>query len=91
MRNTEALLSIVCCSSVRMSATRSWPWSESTSSSQSCTIAVGVSGMSVSSTALACSAAAIPARRPKTLMSSRLLVPSRFEPCTETQAHSPAA
>src|SRR6185312_8194095 len=33
----------------------------------------------------------MPARRPNTLMSSSELVPSRLAPCTETQAHSPAA
>ena len=33
----------------------------------------------------------MPARRPKTLMSSSELVPSRFAPCTDTQATSPAA
>ena len=33
----------------------------------------------------------MPARRPNTLMSSSELVPSRLEPCTDTQAHSPAA
>jgi hypothetical protein len=33
----------------------------------------------------------MPARRPKTLMSSSELVPSRLDPCTETQATSPAA
>ena len=33
----------------------------------------------------------MPARRPKTLMSSSELVPSRLAPCTDTQAHSPAA
>ena len=32
-----------------------------------------------------------PARLPNTLMSSSELVPRRFEPCTETHAHSPAA
>ena len=37
------------------------------------------------------SAAYIPARRPNTLMSSSELVPSRFAPCTDTQATSPAA
>ena len=36
-------------------------------------------------------AAAMPARRPNTLMSSSELVPRRLAPCTETQAHSPAA
>ena len=54
-------------------------------------VAAGDSGRSTSVASTAYSAAAIPARRPNTLMSSRELVPSRFEPCTETQAHSPAA
>ena len=33
----------------------------------------------------------MPARRPNTLMSNSELVPSRFAPCTDTHAHSPAA
>ena len=33
----------------------------------------------------------LPARRPKTTRSTRLFVPSRLAPCTETHAHSPAA
>ena len=37
------------------------------------------------------SAMCAPPRRPKTTMSSSELVPSRFAPCTLTQAHSPAA
>ncbi len=37
------------------------------------------------------SAMARPPRRPNTTMSSRELVPSRLAPCTDTQAHSPAA
>ena len=32
-----------------------------------------------------------PARRPNTTRSTRLFVPSRLAPCTDTQAHSPAA
>jgi hypothetical protein len=40
---------------------------------------------------LAYAAAESPPRRPKTLMSSSELVPSRFAPCTDTQATSPAA
>ncbi len=51
----------------------------------------GASGSSTSSAVVAYSAAAMPARRPKTLMSSSELVPSRLEPCTDTQATSPAA
>ena len=61
-------------------------------SSQSSTICLPVPpAASAKSVALAYSAAAMPARRPNTLMSSSELVPSRLEPCTETQAHSPAA
>ena len=37
------------------------------------------------------SAMCLPALLPKTTRSTRLLVPSRLAPCTETQAHSPAA
>ena len=33
----------------------------------------------------------MPARRPKTMVSSSELPPSRLAPCTLTQAHSPAA
>ncbi|SIH54523.1 Uncharacterised protein [Mycobacteroides abscessus subsp. abscessus] len=33
----------------------------------------------------------LPERLPNTLMSSSEFVPRRFEPCTDTQAHSPAA
>ena len=35
--------------------------------------------------------AALPARRPKTIVSSSELPPRRLAPCTLTQAHSPAA
>ncbi|SHW02682.1 Uncharacterised protein [Mycobacteroides abscessus subsp. abscessus] len=91
VRNTAALLSIDCCSSVRMSATRSSPCSDSTSATHSVTIVAGFSGRSMKSWASAYSAAAMPARRPNTLMSSSELVPSRLAPCTDTQAHSPAA
>ncbi|SKZ78145.1 Uncharacterised protein [Mycobacteroides abscessus subsp. abscessus] len=47
MRNTDALSSIVCCSAVRMSATRSCPCSDRMVSSQPVTMSVGFSGRSV--------------------------------------------
>ena len=37
------------------------------------------------------SAACSPERRPKTSVSSSEFAPSRLPPCTDTQAHSPAA
>ena len=40
---------------------------------------------------LACLAACLPERPPKTSVSSSELAPSRLPPCTETQATSPAA
>ena len=43
------------------------------------------------SEASANSVMAMPPRRPNTTMSSSEFVPSRFAPCTETHAHSPAA
>ena len=51
----------------------------------------GSSGSSTKSAFWLYSAAAMPARRPNTLMSSRELVPRRLAPCTETHATSPAA
>ena len=51
----------------------------------------GSSGSGTNSAVLTYSTALLPARLPKTLMSSSELVPRRLEPCTLTQAHSPAA
>ena len=55
------------------------------------TRASGSAGRSARSAPTAYSAAARPARRPNTLMSSNEFVPSRFAPCTDTHATSPAA
>jgi hypothetical protein len=91
-RNTAAYLSIVAPSSSRTSDTRrpsplrstiAWmPFSSSASS------ACGTSGVPL---VCATFAAWRPARLPKISVSSSELAPSRLPPCTETQAHSPAA
>ncbi len=83
--------SMVSCSSRRSVATRSLPVEVRSRSICSTTNASGFSGSSTKSALWAYSAAAMPARRPKTLMSSSELVPRRLAPCTETQATSPAA
>ena len=51
----------------------------------------GFSGSGTKSAVWTYSTALRPARLPNTLMSSSELVPRRLAPCTETQAHSPAA
>ncbi len=85
------LASMVSCSSRRMFATRSVPVEVRSRSICSTTRASGFSGSSTNSARWEYSAAAMPARRPNTLMSSSELVPRRLAPCTDTQATSPAA
>ena len=51
----------------------------------------GASGSGARSAPLAKSAMWAPPRRPNTTRSPSELVPSRLAPCTDTQAHSPAA
>ncbi|CAM5269707.1 hypothetical protein SCYAM73S_04707 [Streptomyces cyaneofuscatus] len=91
VRNTITLASMHSCSSVRSSATRSVPVELRSRSTWSATSWAGFSGSSTKSFFTAYSAAAMPERLPKTLMSSSELVPRRLAPCTETQATSPAA
>ena len=74
-----------------MAAARSpsgWP---ARSSSIRVTAPAGSSPSSAWSTVAAWLPALTPARLPNTTMSSSELVPSRLAPCTDTQAHSPAA
>ncbi len=85
------LASMVSCSSRRSVATRSVPVEERSRSICSTTRDSGFSGSSTKFAFCAYSAAAMPARLPKTLMSSSELVPRRLAPCTDTQATSPAA
>ncbi len=85
------LASMVSWSSLRRVATRSVPVEVRSRSTWSITSCAGFSGSSTKSARWLYSAAAMPARRPKTLMSSSELVPSRLAPCTDTQATSPAA
>ena len=91
VRNTCALRSIVSCSALRMSATRSPSGRVRISSRPATTVAAGSSGSSTNDAVSAYAAAEMPARLPNTLMSSSELVPRRLEPCTLTQATSPAA
>ncbi len=91
VRNTMTLASMVSCSSRRIAVTRSVPVESRSRSTCSTTSSAGFSGSSTKSAVCAYSAAAMPARLPNTLMSSRELVPRRFAPCTDTQATSPAA
>ena len=77
--------------SARSVAVRSPPVEARIELSWSSVKAVGFSGISTNSAVEAYSAAARPARLPNTLMSSSELVPRRLDPCTETQATSPAA
>ena len=91
MRYTPALSSMLVWRSARMAAARSpsgWP---ARSSSIRVTAPAGSSGSSAWLAPAAYSPAWTPARLPNTTMSSSELVPSRLAPCTETQAHSPAA
>lgn len=86
------LASMVSCSSRRMSATRSLPVDERSRSICSTTSEAGSSGSSTcAATFEEYSAAAMPERRPNTLMSRSEFVPRRFAPWTDTQATSPAA
>ncbi len=91
VRNTITLASIVSWSSRRRSATRSLPVESRSFSIWATTRDSGFSGSSTKSALAEYSAAAMPDRLPKTLMSSSELVPRRLAPCTDTQATSPAA
>ena len=74
-----------------MAATFSLPLPSRMRCSSATTPASGEGGRSTKSWLLAYAAADSPPRRPKTLMSSSELVPSRLAPWTDTQATSPAA
>jgi hypothetical protein len=91
VRNTCAFISICSCSSRRRTAIRSVPVFDRMPSIASRTSLAGSSGSGRNSAVCTYWTALLPARLPNTLMSSREFVPSRFEPWTETQAHSPAA
>ena len=91
VRKTWTLRSIVSWRARRRSATRSPLSRVRIVSTMPSTSPAGLAGRSTNGAFAAYSAAAMPARRPKTLMSNRLLVPRRLDPCTETQATSPAA
>ncbi|MDT4878308.1 hypothetical protein FQZ97_1138980 [compost metagenome] len=74
------LASMVSWSSLRITATFSLPVPLRAMFSRSTVKASGSSGSSTKLAVLAYSAAAMPARLPKTLMSSSELVPRRLEP-----------
>ena len=91
MRNTCAPLSISSCSFLRSTAMRSVPVPARSPSMSPRTSAAGSSGSGTNSAVWTYFTAFLPARLPKTLMSRSELVPRRFEPWTDTHAHSPAA
>ena len=90
-RTTNARSNIASCSSARMSATRSPAERVRIPSSSSRVRSVASAGSSSSAPSSQYRTMSSPPRRPNTTMSSSEFVPSRFAPCTETHAHSPAA
>ena len=92
-RKTATYLSIVCPSSALISDTRRPLASRSTIVPDHLLLVaqLGVGGLGAPACARAASAACSPERRPNTSVSSSELAPRRLPPCTETQAHSPAA
>ena len=93
VRNTCALRSISSCSSLRMrrDALGAVPTVAQAARSVLAHERGRVGGQGRERSRLAYSTALLPARLPNTLMSSSELVPRRLAPCTDTQAHSPAA